>query len=426
MGNVIKAYRYRIVDNSAFEMPLPMKFTVWKADAPVADYIISEDEQVSYTIITKFKELMITTIHRPLDISDIYYMFSCRVFQDRTPFTKPILERMGLEKYNVCNILRRTHGISPYDDYWIRFDGEKITFDQAVEEFDKYLIGPEVQPVPVVSYPSGAEIAPEPKTAADSKVDEILSQKKLRVADIVAESAKPVSIAPDTSYEPQHEIENNKMSDAEIEALLHSVGLDKDEEPVLENNSGKLPDVDPSSRSQMEPSGGTMSQEDIEKLLSANSAPVAESPEPAPVPAAEPESAPSGGKMSQEDIEKLLAANSAPAAESPEPAAEPESAPSGGKMSQEDIEKLLAANSAPAAESPEPAPVPAAEPESAPSGGKMSQEDIEKLLAATNEPLEDELPKEPAPVAESAPSGGKMSQDDIEALLNSMHEEASK
>ena len=423
MGNVIKAYRYRIVDNSAFEMPLPMKFTVWKADAPVADYIISEDEQVSYTIITKFKELMITTIHRPLDISDIYYMFSCRVFQDRTPFTKPILERMGLEKYNVCNILRRTHGISPYDDYWIRFDGEKITFDQAVEEFDKYLIGPEVQPVPVVSYPSGAEIAPEPNTAADSKVDEILSQKKLRVADIVAESAKPVSIAPDTSYEPQHEIENNKMSDAEIEALLHSVGLDKDEEPVLENNSGKLPDVDPSSRSQMEPSGGTMSQEDIEKLLAANSS------EPAPEPAPAPESAPSGGKMSQEDIEKLLAANSAPAAESPEPAPEPapapESAPSGGKMSQEDIEKLLSANSAPAAESHEPAPVPAAEPESAPSGGKMSQEDIEKLLAATNEPLEDELPKEPA-TAESAPSGGKMSQDDIEALLNSMHEEASK
>ena len=440
MGNVIKAYRYRIVDNSAFEMPLPMKFTVWKADAPVADYIISEDEQVSYTIITKFKELMITTIHRPLDISDIYYMFSCRVFQDRTPFTKPILERMGLEKYNVCNILRRTHGISPYDDYWIRFDGEKITFDQAVEEFDKYLIGPEVQPVPVVSYPSGAEIAPEPKTAADTKVDEILSQKKLRVADIVAESAKPVSIAPDTSYEPQHEIENNKMSDAEIEALLHSVGLDKDEEPVQEDTSAKLPDVDPSSRSEMEPSGGTMSQEDIEKLLAANSpepAPAPESapsggkmsqediekllaansPEPAPEPAPAPESAPSGGKMSQEDIEKLLAANSPEPA--PVPAAEPESAPSGGKMSQEDIEKLLAANS------PEPAPKPAPAAESAPSGGKMSQEDIEKLLAATNEPLEDELPKEPA-AAESAPSGGKMSQDDIEALLNSMHEEASK
>ena len=45
--------------------------------------------------------------------------------------------------------------------------------------------------------------------------------------------------------------------------------------------------------------------------------------------------------MSQEDIEKLLAANSAPAEPEPEPAPETEPAPSGGKMSQEDIEALL-------------------------------------------------------------------------------------
>ena len=68
--------------------------------------------------------------------------------------------------------------------------------------------------------------------------------------------------------------------------------------------------------------------------------------------------APSGGKMSQEDIEKMLAAANAPAQE---PAPVPESAPaapSGGKMSQEDIEKMLAAANAPAQEpAPEPAPV---------------------------------------------------------------------
>ena len=327
MGNVIKSYRYRIVDNSAFEMPLPMKFTVWKADAPVADYLISEDEQVTYSVITRYKELMITTIHRPLDISDIYYMFSCRVFQDRTPFAQPILERMRLEKYNVYNILRRTHGVSPYDDYWIRFDGETLTFDEAVEEFDKYLIGPEVQPVPVVSYPNGAEIRqPIKQDISEKKLDEILNQNKVNVADIVAESSKPVSIAPDTSYEPQKEVENNKMSADEIEALLRSVGLD-DSTDLQDSSSEKLPDVDPSSRSVTEPSGGKMSQEDIEKLLAANSAPS----EPAPEPAQS-----SGGKMSQEDIEKLLAANSAPA----EPAPQPEQ-PSGGKMSQEDIEALL-------------------------------------------------------------------------------------
>ena len=68
--------------------------------------------------------------------------------------------------------------------------------------------------------------------------------------------------------------------------------------------------------------------------------------------------APSGGKMSQEDIEKMLAAANAPAQE---PAPEPAPAvPSGGKMSQEDIEKMLAAANAPAQEpapAPEPAPV---------------------------------------------------------------------
>ena len=406
MGNILKAYRYRIVDNSAFEMPLPLKFTIWKADAPVAEYLVSEDEQVTYKILTRYKELMITTIHRPLDISDIYYLFSCRVFQDRTPFTLPILERMGLEKYNVYNILCHTHGISPYDDYWISFDGETIDFDAAVEEFDKYLIGPEVQPVPVVSYPNGAAVeVPAAGKVSSADVGKILDQHKVNVADIVKETSKPVSIVPDSSYEPQHELENNKMSEDEIEALLRSCGINEDEQPAEEN--AKVPDVDPSSRSETEPSGGTMSQEDIEKLLAANSAPA--EPEPEPAPATEP--VPSGGKMSQGDIEKLLAANSAPAEPEPEPAPATEPEPSGGKMSQDDIEKLLAANSAPA--EPEPEPAPAAEPE--PSGGKMSQEDIEKLLAANSAPAEPE--PEPAPVAEPEPSGGKMSQEDIEKLL---------
>ena len=111
------------------------------------------------------------------------------------------------------------------------------------------------------------------------------------------------------------------------------------------------------------PSGGKMSQEEIEKLLSASTS----APEPEPAP-----SASSGGKMSQEEIEKLLAASS--------PAPEPEPAPpasSGGKMSQEEIEKLLSANSPaePAAPAPEPAAAPApAKPVSKPAA--PSEEDI--------------------------------------------------
>ena len=295
MGTILKANRYRIVDNSAFEMALPLRFTIYKAEAPVAEYIISEDEQVTYKILTKFKELMITTIQRPLDISDIYYLFSCRVFQDRTPFTYPVLKRMGLEKYNVCAILERTHGITPYDDYWLRFDGEKLSYEEAVEEFDKYLIAPELQPVPVVSYPNGA--VPAEISKDSENVSAILNQHKIDVAGLMEESKKPVQIAPEHSYEPAREVENNKMSEDEIESLLQSVGLDGEK-----TDDASVP-VEPVTRSESSPdddsSGGKMSQEDIEKLLAAS----APAPEPEPAPA---EPAPSGGKMSQDDIEALL------------------------------------------------------------------------------------------------------------------------
>ena len=461
---VLKANRYRIVDNSAFEMPLPLKFTVWKCEAPICEYLVSEDEEVSYTIITRFKELMITTIHRPLDISDIYYLFSCRVFQDKTPYTYPILDRMGIEKYNVYNILRRTHGITPYDDYWIRFDGETTTFEQACGEFDKYLIAPEAQPVPMISYPSG-EYRPgrstRPPKQPEADVSSILNQHKVDVASIMEESKTPEAIAPETSYAPAPEVENNKMSQDDIEALLRSAGISDSPapEPVSDIQ------VDPATRSQEESSGGVMSQDEVQRMLDemnmsggsekpAESAESAESAEPVETPTEEiiEPAEPSGGKMSQDDIEKLLAAalggnddsdsdepeiveNNAPEAPvNDEPAPAESSAPSGGKMSQEDIEKLLAAN-APAepAEPTEPAePVPAPEPapaeSPAPSGGKMSQEDIEKLLAANapaepsepaepTEPAEPVPAPEPAPVESPAPSGGKMSQEDIEKLL---------
>ena len=404
MGNVLKSSRYRIVDNRAFEMPLPLKFTVLMEDAQICSYLVDEEERVSYDIITKYKEQMLTTIQRPLNISDIYYLFSCRVFQDRTPFTYPILDRMGLDKYNVYNILTRTHGISPYDEYWIRFDGEKLNYEQALKQFKEYVIDAEAQPAETHAMAApGVQIGNIPAPAETEKkpnVSAILNQNKVDVEALTAGSHRPVCIAPDESYAPAMELENNKMSEDEIEKLLHSVGID-DEDENDTHADGSAPDiaigdaeavaVDGSSRSEeySEPSGGKMSQEDIEKLLTA-SAPA--EPEPAPAPAE-----PSGGKMSQEDIEKLLAAN-APA--EPEPAPAP-AEPSVGKMSQEDIEKLLAA-SAPA----EPAPEPAE-----PSGGKMSQEDIEKLLAAS-------APAEPEPAPEPAePSGGKMSQEDIEKLL---------
>ncbi len=110
-----------------------------------------------------------------------------------------------------------------------------------------------------------------------------------------------------------------------------------------------------------------------------------EDPAPAPEPAAP---AASGGKLSQEEIEKLMSGAAAPA-----PAPAPEPAAAGGKLSQEEIEKLMAGAAAPA---PAPAPEPAA------AGGKLSQEEIEKLMAQQS------APQQAAAALGAAPQMGQM------------------
>ena len=382
MGSVIKSNRYRLIDNRSFELPLPMKYELLKEDDPVALYEISEDEKVTFSILTKYKENMITPIYRRLDIADVYYFFSSRVFQNGTPFTAFELQLIGLEKYNVYDIIRKTRGVTPYDTYWLRFDGDKCDYETARSTWEEltshvHLTEPEREPIskPAAGTPLTGPFSAPPGTVAftatsdktldseeESQVSDILSQHRLNYADRLAEEAAEIKSMP---------VENNTMSMDEIDALLLKSGLGAEI---------GMPDEKP--------------------------APAEEAPEP------------SGGKMSQEDIEKMLAAASAPAPEAAPAPAEEAPKPSGGKMSQEDIEKMLAAASAPA---PEPAPT---EEASKSSGGKMSQEDIEKMLATASAvaPVSE---LSPAPAEETPKSsGGKMSQDDIEALLNGMKEDA--
>ena len=390
MGFVLKCNRYRLVDNRSFELPLPMKFVLFKEDNPVAEYDISADERVSCRILTKYKELMLTPISRPLTISDIYFFLSSRVFQENTPFAANALSLVGLEKYSVLGIAKITRGITPYDEYWLKFDGDTFNYEQALDNFNKIFSSASTAFVPAQP-PARAHNGGKNNGLAAVKAEDILNQHRVDVDAIkgeVSEEAAEKSVAED---EP---LKNNTMSADEIEALLVKSGLSADI-PNFDDADDDDDDDDDLS------DGGAMSQEDIEKLL--NSA------QNEPAPAAEPAvEATSGGKMSQEDIEKLL--NSAQ--NEPAPAAEPAvETTSGGKMSQEDIEKLL--NSA----QNEPAPAAEPAPEAA-SGGKMSQEDIEKLLNSAQ--------NEPAPAAEPAPeatSGGKMSQEDIEKLLNSAQNE---
>ena len=413
MGSVIKGYGYRLVDNRSFEIPLPLRCVLMKEDNPVAEYEVAEDENVSVRILTKHKEDMLTPVYRSLDISDVYYFFSTRVFQDKTPFTFSELRLLGMERYNVYEIIRKTRGVTPYDDYWIRFSGDESDYERAKAQWTE-----------LMANAAGSASYAEPTTKtessvpkSDASVNEILSQHKVDIAAKFAEENTQEQVkqvekpAPKKKEEPA-----NTMSADEIEALLLKSGLT---DSVLDSVAA-MPKEDYKPAPESAPSGGKMSQEDIEKMLAGVSEPETEIE---PVEETVPEPVSSGGKMSQEDIEKMLAGVSEPETEI-EPVEEtvPESAPSGGKMSQEDIEKMLAGISEPEP-TPEPEPIEETAPEPVSSGGKMSQEDIEKMLAGISEP---EPTPEPEPVEETAPepvsSGGKMSQEDIEKMLAGISE----
>ncbi len=98
---------------------------------------------------------------------------------------------------------------------------------------------------------------------------------------------------------------------------------------------------------------------DMDGELESTASPSEPAPAPAPAPAAS-----SGGTMSQEEIERILAGGGVP---EPAPAPAP-AASSGGTMSQEEIERMLAGGGAS-----EPAPVPGAAPAPAPAPAAAGQ-----------------------------------------------------
>ena len=244
MGTILKPYRYRLVDNSSFEMPLPISFSVMLKDSVIAEYNISDDEKITVHIVTKHKEEMLTPVRRLLTISDIYYLFSCRAFQDKTPFTMFELSLLGLKKYNVYDIIRKTRGITPFDAYWIKFSDETCSYDEALSDFNS--ITESYVPAP----------APSSENIAD--IDEILNQHRVDVGSI-PRTEPEVKPEPEKKSEPESAPASSGgvMSHEDIEKLLAGASAEPEKKPE--------PESMPAS------SGGAMSQEDIEKLLNSMS-----------------------------------------------------------------------------------------------------------------------------------------------------------
>jgi len=370
---VIKYNTYNIINPEPFEIPFPTVFELLSGNTLLAEYTISDAGVVDYSFNPSASERILTSIRRPLSINDIYFLFTSRIFPDKTPYTAIEMERFDIEEYHPYAIIRKTRGMLPGDKYWFRFENENINYKAALHEHRAYYEN---------SYKRYLD-----SLEAEKPAEEPLVQSELGSIEATAPAESP-------AQSQVSDADVDTMSEDMINSLMNSFGADG------ESQGGTMFEPDSGSHDRV-------SDDAIAAMLAANT-----TPEPASGEKLSDEAiaamlaqtkADNGieGKMSDDEIAALLAANGVGEPEpAPAPVAEESS---GGNMSPEAIAAMLAANTAP-----EPEPAPVAEESS---GGNMSPEAIAAMLAANATPE-----PEPAPVAEES-SGGNMSPEAIAAML---------
>ncbi len=159
----------------------------------------------------------------------------------------------------------------------------------------------------------------------------------------------------------------NVMSVDLTRELLSGLGLGDDEDAAPPESTSSEQVASPLENSPK------LSQEEIERLMT-------ETPS-TPQPTPQPTTQPSGGTMSQAEIERLMSGVQT------EPQPTPQ--PSNGTMSQAEIERLMSGMQT----EPQPAPQPTPQP----SGGTMSQAEIERLMnGMQTAPQQTPPPQQPA------------------------------
>ena len=302
---VIKSNTYNIINPEPFEIPFPLVFELLSGNTLLAEYSISETGTVDYSFNPDTSEKILTSIRRPLTLHDIYFLFTTRIFPDKTPFTAMEMERFGIEEYHPYAIMRKTHGILPGDKYWFRFDNENINHKLALREYQAYYENSYKRYIESLESAQKEQNESPGTTETDSdkeKFEEILSVNEKMPDEVVATLF---------SHTQPMNVSGEDMSDDDIAALLahtqEAVGIPKSE-------SGNQPA--PASSSEK------MSDDAIAAML-------------AQAQTAEPEPASSNEKMSDDAIAAMLAQAQT---------AEPAPASSNEKMSDDAIAAMFAQN----------------------------------------------------------------------------------
>ena len=58
-------------------------------------------------------------------------VFETRVFSKKRPDLKILLNQLGLNNYNVYDIVKKTHGFMTKDSFWLKFDDEQLQYEDV-------------------------------------------------------------------------------------------------------------------------------------------------------------------------------------------------------------------------------------------------------------------------------------------------------
>ncbi|MDR2559451.1 MAG: hypothetical protein LBC86_07920 [Oscillospiraceae bacterium] len=269
---VIKSHTYNIINPEPFEIPYPLVFELLSGNTLLAEYTISETGVVDYSFNPNAGEKILTSIRRPLLINDVYFLFSSRIFPDKTPYTAIELERFELDEYHPYAVIRRTRGMLPGDKYWLRFENEEINYKAALQEHRGYY---------------------------DRSYQKYMDSLEAATDEPPAAPLQSVAAAPEQPAASDSELD--VMSEDMIFSLMNSMSGELSS--ADSNITGEPPAPEELAAEETSPAsdGGMMSEDAIAAMLAANSAPEE--------PAAE-ETAPAsdGGMMSEDAIAAMLAA----------------------------------------------------------------------------------------------------------------------
>lgn len=105
-----------------------INFTILSMDTLIAGVSITEDGVVT---IQRYTDNPLKQVfpRKHTTIMEVYNFMKSRCYEDGRADLKQILAQAGMESNNPWEWCKLTHGVTFEDFYWIRYEGEDISWD---------------------------------------------------------------------------------------------------------------------------------------------------------------------------------------------------------------------------------------------------------------------------------------------------------